>query len=326
MYEARRAATTAADEASDAAERAAQFVRARRSIPTWRDAVGRHTAPAMLVLATGATAGALLLQPTTSSAATNPATTTVGARNIDAATRSELRTALTETIALAKVAPVAAAPAAAATARYATATLNVRAEASATSAGLGQVKAGDKVLVTDATAGSYQQIQFNDGLGWVLASHLSDKAPTAATKAATGAVALAADTSDGLVPVWTGGSLGSSNLDRSSGYAKSVVLAVRKYFPQISSMGGWRPSDSISSDHPNGLAIDIMIPNYGSNVALGNAIRDFFAANAGAFHVKYIIFRQQIWTKANPSWRGMANRGSDTANHMDHVHVSVVPN
>jgi hypothetical protein len=39
--------------------------------------------------------------------------------------------------------------------------------------------------------------------------------------------------------------------------------------------------------------------------------------------VKYIIWRQRIWYPSSGTWRGMADRGSATANHYDHVHVSV---
>ncbi|HBY24693.1 MAG TPA: ligand-binding protein SH3, partial [Propionibacteriaceae bacterium] len=75
-------------------------------------------------------------------------------------------------------------------------------------------------------------------------------------------------------------------------------------------------------------AIDVMIPNYRSNVELGTQIRDYFQANASKYHVRYIIYRQHIWTVASAAkgWRYMADRGGDTANHMDHVHISVYAN
>jgi hypothetical protein len=39
----------------------------------------------------------------------------------------------------------------------------------------------------------------------------------------------------------------------------------------------------------------------------------------------YIIYRQRIWDIRNASagWVPMADRGSITANHFDHVHISV---
>ena len=38
-----------------------------------------------------------------------------------------------------------------------------------------------------------------------------------------------------------------------------------------------------------------------------------------------LIYRQSIWNAAYPDrgWRAMEDRGSSTANHYDHVHVSV---
>jgi hypothetical protein len=60
-----------------------------------------------------------------------------------------------------------------------------------------------------------------------------------------------------------------------------------------------------------------------SNTSQGNAIADFLIADAKEFGVDHIIYRQRIWTPYRPTWRHMANRGSATANHMDHVHVAV---
>jgi hypothetical protein len=39
----------------------------------------------------------------------------------------------------------------------------------------------------------------------------------------------------------------------------------------------------------------------------------------------YIIYRQRIWDVRMPSsgWVPMEDRGSITANHYDHVHISV---
>ena len=47
------------------------------------------------------------------------------------------------------------------------------------------------------------------------------------------------------------------------------------------------------------------------------------AANAAEFGIDHVIFEQKIWTPRNPTWRPMADRGGITANHYDHVHVSV---
>ena len=104
--------------------------------------------------------------------------------------------------------------------------------------------------------------------------------------------------------------------------ARVVLASITWAFPQIASVIGVRP-DSIP-DHPSGHAIDFMVPSpfSGSGVALGNEIVAAVQANASAWHVKYLIYRQRIWLPGS-GWRGMSDRGSPTANHMDHVHVTV---
>lgn len=104
--------------------------------------------------------------------------------------------------------------------------------------------------------------------------------------------------------------------------ARVVLASVTWAFPQITSVIGVRP-DSLP-DHPTGHAIDFMIPSpfSGSGSALGNDVVAAVQANAGAWHVKYLIYRQRIWTPGS-GWRAMSDRGSPTANHMDHVHVTV---
>lgn len=87
----------------------------------------------------------------------------------------------------------------------------------------------------------------------------------------------------------------------------------------ISTVGGVGQRAN-ASDHPKGLALDFMTYN---DVGKGNALTDFLssAANWQHFAVKYIIWRQRIASSPG-AWRGMADRGSPTANHMDHPHVS----
>jgi hypothetical protein len=72
-----------------------------------------------------------------------------------------------------------------------------------------------------------------------------------------------------------------------------------------------------ASDHPSGHALDFMTMN---NVALGHRVAAHLQANAARMLVKYLIWQQQI--NSGSGWRRMADRGSPTANHMDHVHAS----
>lgn len=68
-----------------------------------------------------------------------------------------------------------------------------------------------------------------------------------------------------------------------------------------------------ASDHPDGYALDFMTRD-------GDAIADCVMDNADALGVSYAIWDQQINTGSG--WKGMEDRGGDTANHRDHVHIS----
>ncbi|MDX8052296.1 hypothetical protein SK571_23160 [Lentzea sp. BCCO 10_0798] len=70
-----------------------------------------------------------------------------------------------------------------------------------------------------------------------------------------------------------------------------------------------------SGDHPTGLALDFMV-----DTATGNALADYVLANRKAFGVTYVIWRQRY--NDGSGFTPMEDRGSPTANHMDHVHVS----
>lgn len=74
------------------------------------------------------------------------------------------------------------------------------------------------------------------------------------------------------------------------------------------------------SDHPKGLALDFMT----KSKTVGDALAAYVLANAGRLMVSYVIYRQRINSHDGRGWRAMEDRGSPTANHMDHVHVSFV--
>jgi len=63
---------------------------------------------------------------------------------------------------------------------------------------------------------------------------------------------------------------------------------------------------------------------YGDS-ALGYRIAEFVRAHASQLNLYDLIYRQHIWTpvRAAEGWRLMPDRGSPTANHMDHVHIGV---
>ncbi|MGW4487177.1 hypothetical protein ACWEOE_25445 [Amycolatopsis sp. NPDC004368] len=83
---------------------------------------------------------------------------------------------------------------------------------------------------------------------------------------------------------------------------------------KVSSVGG-RAGRAGQSDHPSGLALDFMV-----DTATGNALAAYVLAHQGEFGVTYVIWRQRINTGSG--WKAMEDRGSPTANHFDHVHVS----
>ena len=93
---------------------------------------------------------------------------------------------------------------------------------------------------------------------------------------------------------------------------------------QIKTLYGWRASSAYSSDHPNGRAVDVMIPNWdkASGKALGTDVAQYFIDNHTQYRISYVIWRQRTWTPARGAWKKMADRGSATQNHMDHVHLS----
>lgn len=98
---------------------------------------------------------------------------------------------------------------------------------------------------------------------------------------------------------------------------RAAYRAVCAEFPEVSSYGGRRADPG--SDHNSGNAVDIMITG-----ATGDRITEYLIANRDKLNVKYVIFEQKIYASYTGwSGRAMEDRGSVTANHYDHVHVSV---
>ena len=100
-----------------------------------------------------------------------------------------------------------------------------------------------------------------------------------------------------------------------------AARAISVLFPQITTIGGYR-QDALKW-HPNGLAIDVMIPNHDSpdGIELGNQIAGFALANAKRWGINHVIWRQKIYPGVGKgSWT--ANYGNETANHYDHVHIA----
>ncbi|ETB22534.1 glycoside hydrolase, partial [Mycobacterium avium subsp. avium 11-4751] len=100
-----------------------------------------------------------------------------------------------------------------------------------------------------------------------------------------------------------------------------AARAISVLFPQITTIYGYR-EDPLPW-HPNGLAIDVTIPNYHTpeGIELGNQIAGYALANAKRWGINHVIWRQKIYPGVGGgNW--MADLGSETADHYDHVHIA----
>ena len=72
-------------------------------------------------------------------------------------------------------------------------------------------------------------------------------------------------------------------------------------------------------------AVDIMV---GTGNPIGYEIAAYVREHARELGVSQVIWHQHIWTAqlSGGGWRPMKSRGSATANHMDHVHVTTYGN
>jgi hypothetical protein len=186
---------------------------------------------------------------------------------------------------------------------WATADLNVYGSPKDDATRFGELKSGSKVTTTGVTNGDFTEVLVNGSTRWVHTSYLSDKKPV--DPASIGLVfkpcAASASVEHGL----------TSSMIR-------VWEVVCNAFPEVKEYGGFanRP------EHNTGRALDVMV--YGDS-ALGYKIAEFIQAHASELNIYDIIYRQHIWTpvRSSEGWRLMPNRGSATANHMDHVHIGV---
>lgn len=166
----------------------------------------------------------------------------------------------------------------------------------------GELKALRKVGVTGLERNGYAQVVVGRRTFWVSGEYLVKKKPADPASMPLGGKPCpgTSDTENGITPA-----------------AVRVYRAVCNNFPQITHFGGY----DNHGEHRSGRALDIMT----SDVALGNAIAEFLRAHAAELKLYDVIWRQRIFTqeRAGEGWRSMSSRGSATANHMDHVHVSV---
>ena len=192
--------------------------------------------------------------------------------------------------------------------KYATAALNVRSGAGKHFPLIDRLAEGDKVAVTGVKSGDWTQVLVDSEPGWVASRYLSTDKPEASE---------------------VGGGISSAPCASGSGVEDGVSAdtirvhrAVCALFPGVKSYGGLRGGGGF---HAEGRALDIMI---GSDSSLGKQIADYVRSHAKELGVSEVIWAQKIWTvqRSSEGWRAMEDRGSATANHYDHVHVSTYGN
>ena len=185
--------------------------------------------------------------------------------------------------------------------RYTTAAVKLRKTATKDAKSVDIVDEARKIKVTKTVRKGYRLVVV-DGKGrWVTDDYLSKKKPSGSAGISNASCSRSSGIESGLV---------------SNGV--KVYRAMCAAFPQVSSFGGRRGSNDF---HGSGQAVDAMI----SDSAAGWRLANWLRANASRLGVSEVIYSQKIWTvqRSGEGWRGMSDRGSSTANHYDHVHVSV---
>ncbi|MFI7703505.1 coiled-coil domain-containing protein [Nonomuraea sp. NPDC049480] len=106
-----------------------------------------------------------------------------------------------------------------------------------------------------------------------------------------------------------------------------VRAAIMQNFPMKYGVGCLRPGDP--GEHGKGRACDFMMSPggtmaAGADGANGDALADWLIKNGSRLGVMYIIWKQRYYDmRSGGGWDPMSDRGGVTANHYDHVHVSV---
>ncbi len=203
---------------------------------------------------------------------------------------------------------------------WSTASVNVRTGPGTGFDVISAIIGGHEVTLTDLSHDGWHQISWEGGAGWVKANFLSEKEPVAPTKesSSTGSTASqAAPKDDAPAAAGTCAKAGNATNGMTS-RTVSVLQKVCARFPSITSYGGYRAGSS--GYHGSGQAIDAMISGQA-----GWDVARWVRANASSLGVVEVIYSQKIWTsqRSGDGWRSMSSRGSASADHYDHVHISV---
>jgi hypothetical protein len=169
---------------------------------------------------------------------------------------------------------------------------------------VGLIQDEKKVLVTGRHQSGRDEVVWNGKSRWVTSGYLSDEKPVEEVASdGSGGDVEAACTNGSSVP---------------SGVSPNIVAvheAVCANFPEITSYGTFRGD----GEHAEGLAVDIMVSG-----DRGWQVAEFVRAHYSELGVSYIMYSQRIWSveRSSEGWRYVEDRGSTTANHYDHVHVT----
>ncbi|ETD30787.1 hypothetical protein [Williamsia sp. D3] len=89
-----------------------------------------------------------------------------------------------------------------------------------------------------------------------------------------------------------------------------------------------RPHDPYP-EHAEGLALDVMVPGWDTPAGreLGDRIAVWVSDHAPDYRVSYTLWRQHYQPFPTNVYKAalMEDRGSPTANHLDHLHITVNP-
>lgn len=196
--------------------------------------------------------------------------------------------------------------------QYATVSLNVRTGPGSSYSVVDVVPPGTELKVTGVVKNGFARVVVSGATRWVSAQYLSK------TKPSTGGGSGGGTSGGGSIDL--SGSEGLGGLQANSRHIVNVVA--ERY--GLHTFYGVRPASL--PDHPSGHAVDCMLPNWNSSSgnARGWEIARWLRANAETLDIQYIIFDQHIWNISRDAegWRAMADRGSPTENHKDHVHVT----
>ena len=190
------------------------------------------------------------------------------------------------------------------TKRWTTTDLNLWTEPGKGAKKIGLLQEEKKILVTGRQYGGRVEVVWKGRSAWVTAGYLEDEKPVEE---------VASDGSGGDVnATCTNGTSVPSGV---SPNIAAVHEAVCANFPEITTYGTFRGD----GEHAEGIAVDIMVSG-----DRGWQVAEFVRANYSELGVNYVIHAQNIWSvdRASEGWRFMEDRGSTTANHYDHVHVT----